>query len=125
MHRLGEADRDNSRHEGHRTGRYISVGCTLNGHVDERMEGRMISSVKFHGNREWKEAALVGPSLPLIVPPCHDSRSLSFPPLLLDRASFFSDPRPLLAPRLSRLALIRPALLGRVYFQNGTAGATI
>lgn len=70
MHRLGQADRDNGRREGASYARYISqVGCTPNGHVDERIEVRMISSVKFHGNREWKEAALVGPSLPLIVSP--------------------------------------------------------
>lgn len=68
--------------------RYISVGYTPNGHVDERMEGRMISSVKFHGNREWKEAALVGPSLPLIVSPYFGRFSFS-PFLFKQLRSFF------------------------------------
>lgn len=80
------------------------VGRTPNGHVDERMEGRMISPrFKLHGNREWKEAALVGPSLPLIVPPFSPFpfRQLrSFFPLVL----LVSVKRP--SPELSRLDLI-------------------
>ena len=89
MHRLGQADRDNGRREGASYARYISqVGCTPNGHVDERIEVRMISSVKFHGNREWKEAALVGPSLPLIVSP-YSSGCLLLLTLSAQTAPFF------------------------------------
>lgn len=58
---------------------------------------------KLHGNREWKEAALVGPSLPLIVPPFSPFpfRQLrSFFPLVL----LVSVKRP--SPELSRLDLI-------------------
>lgn len=124
MHRLGQADRDNGRREGASYARYISqVGCTPNGHVDERIEVRMISSVKFHGNREWKEAALVGPSLPLIVSPYSGCLSFSpllhgqlrsfFPPVLLVSLSLFlslSLP-PFSSFQLSRLESIRRAKL--------------
>jgi len=93
----GQADRDKWRTPRETRGgtrgaialpaRYISRGRVPNGHAEEG--GRMVSRrSRFRGNREWKEGALVGPSLPLIVRAV--SRSSPFRALPRARKGTFS-----------------------------------